>query len=69
MATVSITLPDAELARIVHGLCVSAGLPESAANAKKALVAHIKATVRNVETAEAQAAAVATVKVTEVTPS
>lgn len=58
MAIVSLDIPTAAVTRVVHALCVSAGLkPENAANAKQALIDHIRATVRNVESSEAQAAA------------
>lgn len=58
MAIVSLDIPTAAVPRVVHALCVSAGLtPENAANAKQALVDHIRATVSNVETSEAARAA------------
>lgn len=57
MASVNITIPDDVLDRVVHALCVSAGLEESAANAKEALIQHIRRTVANVERTEAQEAA------------
>jgi len=61
MADVTLTIPPAHVARVVHALCVSAGLPESNANAKKAIIKHIKATVHNVERGEAEQAALAAV--------
>lgn len=56
MATVTLNIPSAVLARVVDALCQSAGLPVSAENAKAALIDHIRATVANVE----QSAAVVT---------
>jgi len=56
--TITLTVPDAAVTRVVHALCVSAGLPESNANAKQALIKHLKATVRNVEASESERAAV-----------
>ena len=61
MAVVTLTIPPVHVSRVVHALCVSAGLPESAANAKEALIRHIKATVHNVERGEAEAVALAAV--------
>ena len=57
MATITLTIPTEHVTRVVHALCISAGLPESTANAKKAIIRHIKATVRNVESSEDQQAA------------
>jgi len=54
MAIVTLTIPPAHVDRVVHALCISAGLPESPANAKQALIKHIKATVFNVERSEAE---------------
>lgn len=56
MANVTITIPDQYVARVVHALCSSIGLPESSANAKEAILLHIRAVVRNVESTEAHAA-------------
>lgn len=56
MASINLTLPDATAARVVHAMCAAAGLPESPANAKKAVVDWIKTTVANVERTEAQQA-------------
>lgn len=58
MATVTITIPDAHLPRVVHALCTDAGLPESNANAKQAIIIHIKKTVRRVEKMEAEVDAI-----------
>jgi len=60
MATMSIIIPDQHVQRVIHALCTSAGLPESPANAKEAVLRHIRAVVRNVEMIEAQAAIQAT---------
>jgi len=57
MATIKLTIPTQHVQRVVHALSASAGLPDTAANAKKALVGHIKATVRNVEHSEKEQAA------------
>ncbi len=65
---VTITLPAAQVSRIVHALCVASGLPESPANAKQALLGWVKQTVRNVEMSEANSAALAAVTVNDVTP-
>jgi len=59
MATVTLTIPSQHVDRVVHALSVSAGLPETVANAKQAIIMHIKATVHNVERGEAEAAALA----------
>jgi len=61
MATVTLTIPTEHVSRVVHALCASAGLPESTANAKIAIIRHIKATVFNVERAEAEQVALAAV--------
>jgi len=61
MATVTLTIPTQHVDRVVHALSVSAGLPETAASAKQALINYIKATVHNVERGEAEAAALAAV--------
>lgn len=49
MATVTLTIPDAHLTRVVNALCAAAGLPPSPANAKQAVLDHIRRTVANVE--------------------
>jgi hypothetical protein len=56
MATIQITIPDAQLTRVVNGLCAAAGVTATPANAKQAVIDHVKATVLN---AEQQAAIVA----------
>jgi hypothetical protein len=60
MATVTLTIPTAVVNRVVHALCKSYGYQvENAGNAKKAIIDHIRATVRNVEQSEAEQAALA----------
>ncbi len=54
MATISINVPAASVSRVTHALCAAAGLEESPANAKEAVLAWIKATVANVERSEAE---------------
>lgn len=61
MATVSITIPDAQLTRVVNALCDAAGLSRSSANARAAIIEHIKRTVINVERGVAEHAALAAV--------
>ena len=57
MASVNITIPTQHVSRVVHALCHSAGLEENAANAKEAIMEHIRRTVANVEESEARQAA------------
>ena len=59
MATFTITIPDAQLARVVAALCDAAGTTRSGPNARAALAAHIRATVLNVELGRAQSEAMA----------
>lgn len=49
MATITLTIPDASLPRVRAALCLTAGLPDTNANAKLALIGIIKDTVRAVE--------------------
>jgi len=49
MATVTITIPDAVLTRVVNALCAAAGTQPSPANAKQAVISYIRQTVYNVE--------------------
>lgn len=56
MAVITLTIPDAQLPRVRAALCIQAGLPESNANAKEALVQWIKQVVRGVERDAAVAA-------------
>ena len=58
---VTITIPDVHSKRVIHALCKGAGQPESAQNAKKALIQHIRATVRNIEMMEAEQKALQTI--------
>ena len=75
MAVVSINIPDAELPRVVDAFARAYGWRSvaehgsKAAFAKQALIGHIRSTVRGVERADAEAAALAAVVVTEVSPS
>lgn len=65
MATVSITIPDAQVGRVTAAFARAyPGLTP-----KQALLQMIRDTVRNVEAADAQAAALAAVAVSDVTPS
>lgn len=61
MANINLTIPDEHLGRVVRALCKGAGLEESPANAKQAVIEHIKRTVANVEESEARQAAQAAV--------
>lgn len=56
MATITLTIPDAQLPRVRAALCTNAGLPDSNANAKEAVIVWIKATVQSVEHLAAEAA-------------
>ena len=56
MATITLTIPDAQLPRVTAALCSAAGIPDTAANAKTAVIEYIKSTVKAVE---ARAAATA----------
>lgn len=67
MAAITITIPDEHLARVRHALTVDAGLQDTAANAKKAVVDHIKAVVRRVESEEAEEEAIAAITLPNVT--
>lgn len=53
MATISITIADADLPRVIHALCVTAGVAETAANARQVVVQRVKDTVLNVEWSDA----------------
>ncbi len=58
MAKITLNIPAGKVARVIHALCVAGGYEtENAANAKKALIAHVKTVVWRVETQEAEAAA------------
>ncbi len=67
MAIIEITIPTQYVTRVTHALSVSAGKPDSAANARQALIDHIKATVRNVEQSEAEQAALDSIVEPDVT--
>lgn len=56
MASITLTIPDAALPRVRAALCLTAGLPETNANAKLALMNIIKETVEAVEYAAKVAA-------------
>lgn len=56
MATITLTIPDAVLPRVRAALCTQAGLPDSNANAKEAVIMWMKATVQAVEYQAAVAA-------------
>lgn len=49
MATISLTIPDAQLARVVAALCVTAGVPETGANAKAQVAEYVRERVKNYE--------------------
>ena len=58
MAEIILTIPTEHVPRVVHALCKAYGKdPENAANAKEAVIGFIRATVRNVESAEAERSA------------
>ena len=57
--TVTFTIPSAQVPRVINDLCVAAGLPVSAANAKQAVINWVAATCQNVDNAVAQQAALA----------
>lgn len=57
MASITLTIPDAMLPRVRAALCTAAGLPDTNANAKQAVINMIQATVRSVEWASAVQAA------------
>lgn len=49
MATITLTIPDAALPRVRAALCTHAGLPDTNANAKEAVIMLVKQTVQSVE--------------------
>lgn len=49
MATITLTIPDAQLPRVRAALCLQAGLPDSNANAKQAVIDIVKGIVKAVE--------------------
>ena len=57
MPEIRLTIPAGKINRVVHALCKAGGYDdETPANAKKAIIDHIKRTVWRVETQEAEAA-------------
>lgn len=56
MATITLTISDTVLPRVRAALCNNAGLPDSNANAKQAVVDLVKGVVRAVEYEAALAA-------------
>jgi len=67
MATITLTIPDAVLPRVRAALCANAGLPDSNANAKEAVIRLVKDTVATVEYDTAMRAASASVVAPDVT--
>lgn len=61
MATVTLTIPDEHVDRVIHALCASADLEETASNAKRAVIEYVKSTVFRIELQEAEEAALALV--------
>ena len=62
MPDIKLTIPAGKIDRVVHALCVaSAYEKENAANAKQALIDHIRRTVWRVETQDVEQAAADTV--------
>lgn len=57
MANITLTIPDAVLPRVRAALCSAAGLPDTNANAKDAVIRWMRATVAAVEYAAAAEAA------------
>jgi hypothetical protein len=49
MATITLTIPDAVLPRVRAALCARAGLPDTNANAKEAVIRWMKDTVSTYE--------------------
>lgn len=56
MASITLTIPDASLPRVRAALCANAGLADTNANAKEAVIMWVKATVQAVEYENAVAA-------------
>jgi hypothetical protein len=62
MATMTITIPDSELSRVVEALCVTQGVgPVNPANGRLAVVSWMKRTVLEYDRSKANNAAVAAV--------
>lgn len=66
MATITLTIPDAVLPRVRAALCANAGLPDSNANAKEAVIRWMKDTVQTVEYNDAMRAASSAVILSDV---
>jgi len=49
MATISITIPDLQLPRVIAALCVPAGVPETPADAKAQVIEYVKERVKSYE--------------------
>lgn len=56
MADITITIPVAAETRVIHALCVDAGVEESAPNTKAYIIQWMKNTVKHIELREAQEA-------------
>jgi len=56
MATITLTIPDPMLARVVTALCIPAGVPETNANAKAQVVEYVKERVKQYEAAHSKIA-------------
>lgn len=49
MAVITLTIPDAMLPRVRTALCIHAGLPDTNANAKQAVIDLVVSVVKSVE--------------------
>ena len=49
MASIIVTIPDAQLTRVVNGLCAMAGVAATPANAKVVVLSYIKTAVLSAE--------------------
>jgi len=56
MVTITLTIPDPMLPRVVAALCIPAGVPETNANAKTQVVEYVKERVKNFEAAQSKVA-------------
>ncbi len=56
MASITLTIPDALLPRVVSALCQYGAVPQTNANAKAVVVDWVKATVYAIEAQAAEAA-------------
>jgi hypothetical protein len=59
MAVITLNIPDAQLPRIINGLCALNGVPATGANAKQVVVGWVTAMVLEQERLAAQAASLA----------